>query len=125
MDVLDDESARTPQIHNKYNKELSEAKKMLIKYEGELNTLIKEKWVYYSGKADKKVYIDKPLDLKILKTDVRMFVDGDSDIVHMRQYIAFVKNKIEYIEKVISECNRRSFHISNIVNFQKFKHGDV
>ena len=42
---------------------------LLIKSKGDYQRLYRSKWEYYGGKADVKVYVAKPFDLKVLKTD--------------------------------------------------------
>ena len=52
---LDLESLKTPQLHNKYMKHLTKFKLMLSKAECDYNTLKKDKWEYYTGKAPAEV----------------------------------------------------------------------
>jgi len=49
---LDLESLKTPQLHNQYLKHLTKYKLMLSRSETEYNILKREKWEYYTGKAD-------------------------------------------------------------------------
>ena len=39
----------------------------MFQCKGEHKRLYREKWEYYGGKADAKVYAAKPFDLKVLK----------------------------------------------------------
>ncbi len=64
---LDLESLKTPQLHNKYMKHLTKFKLMLSKANTDFYSLRRDKWEYYTGKADPQVYAEKPFDLKILK----------------------------------------------------------
>ena len=61
---LDLESLKTPQIHNKYMKHYTKFKLMLTKAETDLAQLKRDKWEYYTGKADASVYAEKTFDLK-------------------------------------------------------------
>ena len=61
---LDLESLKTPQLHNQYMKHLTKYKLMLSRAETEYSVLKREKWEYYTGKADASVYAQKPFDLK-------------------------------------------------------------
>ena len=36
--------------------------------------LYREKWEYYGGKSDAKIYAAKPFDLKVLKTDLGVYI---------------------------------------------------
>ena len=77
---LDLESLKTPQLHNEFLKHLTKFKLMLSRAETEYNVLKKDKWEYYTGKADASVYALKPFDLKILRTDIDKYLDADIDL---------------------------------------------
>ena len=53
-----------------------------------------QKWEYYGGKSDAKVYAAKPFDLKVLKTDLQMYINSDEEILA-------VQGKIAYYESII------------------------
>ena len=57
---LDLESLKTPQLHNKYLKHLTKFKLLLTRAEDEFTKIKKDKWEYYTGKADPAVYQLKP-----------------------------------------------------------------
>jgi len=124
IDTLEHDSVRTPQIHHKYLKELMFAKDLYTRYELDLRILKRKKWLYYSGKAKPEIYDEHPLDLKVMKSDVKMFIDSDDEVVALEYKLAFVKRKILFIEKIMDECNRRSFHITNAIKSLKFKNGE-
>ena len=67
---LDLESLKTPQLHNKYMKHYTKFKLMLTRAETDYSQVKRQKWEYYTGKADASVYAEKPFDLKVLRTDV-------------------------------------------------------
>ena len=67
---LDLESLKTPQIHNKYLKHLTKFKLLLTRAQDDFTKVKRDKWEYYTGKADPAVYQLKPFNLKILKQDV-------------------------------------------------------
>ena len=63
---LDLESLKTPQLHNKYLKELTKFKLLLTKADSDYRVLKRIKWEYYTGKAAPKVYAEQPFDLKVV-----------------------------------------------------------
>ena len=67
---LDLESLKTPQLHNKYSKFHNQYINLLKKAEQDRDIMIRDKWEYYTGKADPQVYKENPFNLKILKPDV-------------------------------------------------------
>ena len=96
---LDLESLKTPQLHNQYMKHLTKYKLMLSRAETEYNTLKREKWEYYTGKADASVYAEKPFDLKILRTDIDKYLDSDEDLQNWLRAYTFVMKHREMMKK--------------------------
>ena len=90
---LDLESLKTPQLHNKYSKYHTKYKNLLKVAEQDLARIVREKWEYYTGKADPSVYQEKPFNLKVLRQDVDKYIKSDSDVNKLEQ-------KVTYIEKV-------------------------
>ena len=87
---LDLESLKTPQLHNKYMKHLTNFKLLLSKAESDLYVLKREKWEYYTGKSDASVYAQKPFNLKILKQDVDKYLDSDIDIQRAKHKLSLI-----------------------------------
>ena len=77
---LDLESLKTPQLHNKYMKFHNQYVNLLKKAEQDLARLTREKWEYYTGKADPSVYQERPFNPKILKQDVDKYLKADDDL---------------------------------------------
>ncbi len=121
---LVDASANSPLLHHKYLLELYNAKDQLIKLKHIHNELTRDKWLYYSGKASTEIYEKNPFPLKVLKTDLHLFLDSDEEMQASTYKIEYVKNKIDFIKDVISELNRRSFNISNINKTNRFENGE-
>jgi hypothetical protein len=66
-DLYCEESVKTANLHAKYHSLLNTFATMKIERESELNTLMRDKWIYYKGKAPSKVYAEMPFDLKLTK----------------------------------------------------------
>ena len=62
---LDLESIKIPQLHNKYLKFYTKFKLLLDRSREDFKLLKREKWEYFTGKADSEVYEKKPFNLKI------------------------------------------------------------
>ena len=65
---LASESLTNQKIKSKYLDHRSKFQLLLQKHNGDYQRLYRQKWEYYGGKADAKVYATKPFDLKVLKT---------------------------------------------------------
>jgi|TARA_B100002019_G_C21222204_1_gene575350 hypothetical protein len=124
-DLLDNESTKIPQLHSKYLNYLSDVRLIKIRKEQEYKTLIREKFEYYTGKADDIVYQENPFDLKVLKQDVPMYMDADPEIQNITTRINYYEEIIFFLEKVIQQLNNRTFQIKNSIEWQKFMQGSV
>lgn len=121
---LDYESLRTPKIHNRWLKKLYQRKDKIFALELKKKILMKEKWLYYTGKASDETYVkDGSFHLKLMKQEVPMFVEADEQIQEIDVKIHVVKQEVEFIQKTIEEINRRSFHITNALKALAFLNG--
>ena len=121
---LDLESIRTPQLHNKYLKHYTKYSLQLKKAQDDYKELYRIKWEYYTGKADPSVYQVEPFDLKILKSDVGIYLDADKDLQEVGQKEAYLSAVVTYLEKVLREINNRNWNIRNAIEWKKFIHGE-
>ena len=121
---LDLESIRTPQVHNKYLKIYTQSCLQLKRVRDERKVLYRDKWEYYTGKSAPKVYLEKPFDLKILKADVGIYIDADSEYQEVGQKEAYLEKMVDYLERVLKEINNRNWNIRNSIEWKKFLHGE-
>ena len=124
-ELLDEESIKIPQLHSKYLKYLSDVKLLKIKKEMEYKVLLREKFEYYTGKADEEVYKEKPFDLKILKQDLSLYMESASDIQALGARINYYEEIMFFLDKVLHCLNNRGFQIKNSIDWQKFMQGSV
>jgi hypothetical protein len=82
------------------------------------------KWEYYTGKAPPEVYASNPFDLKVLRTDIGIYLDADTDLQQLSQRQAYAKEITNYLEKILREINNRNWTIRNTIEWKKFIHGD-
>ena len=122
---LDLESLKTPQLHNQYMKHLTKYKLMLSRAETEYNVLKREKWEYYTGKADASVYAQKPFDLKILRTDIDKYLDSDEDLQKQKQKVDYLSTTVDFLDRTIRQIGNRGFTIKNAIDWRKFTSGAI
>ena len=120
---LDRESLRTPYLFNKYLKFLVTVSIAYKNVEENYNKMRLEKYHYYTGKADPEVYKNEPFDLKVMKTDVHMYLDADDDLSKMRKSMEYSKQRIEYVERTLKNIQDRNWNIKNAIDWRKFKEG--
>jgi len=122
---LDSESVSIPLLHNKYLIHFNKFSLLLKKAEYEHKTMIKDKWEYYTGKADPSVYKEKPFDIKVLKSDVHIYMDSDPELQRADQKVAYLNQIVKYLEQVLRGINNRSFLIKNAIEWKKFTSGAI
>ena len=121
---LDLESIRTPQLHNKYLKLFTKYSLQLKKVKDDYDGLYKFKWEYYTGKSTMEVYQAEPFDLKVLKSDVHIYLNADEELQKLGQRQEYLKVVVVYIERVLREINNRNWNIRNTIEWKKFLHGE-
>jgi len=121
---LDLESIRTPQLHNKYLKLFTKYSLQLKKVKDDYDGLYKFKWEYYTGKATLSVYKAEPFDLKVLKSDVHIYLNADAELQKLGQRQEYLNVVVVYIERVLREINNRNWNIRNTIEWKKFLHGE-
>ena len=122
---LDLESIKTPQIHNKYMKHLTKFKLMLSRNESEYHIVKKQKWEYYTGKADPSVYAENPFNLKILRQDVDKYIDSDEDIIKLKQKSDYLNTVVDFLDRTVRQISNRTFTIKNAIDWKKFISGAI
>ena len=122
---LDLESLKTPQIYNKYLKHYTKYKLLLTRAESDYSTLKREKWEYYTGKADPKVYEEKPFDLKILKTDLDKYLDADIDLQKAIQKVKYLDTTVDFLERTLRQVSNRTYTIKNAIEWRRFTSGAI
>lgn len=123
---LDLESLRTPQLHGKYLNLLHEDSLILHKNIIEQKELRRLKWEYYTGKLDQETLDEKgwqPFGLKILRTDVDVYLESDKDLLRMEAKINYLREKVKYIESVLQAIGRRGWDIKSAIEWKKFMSG--
>ena len=121
---LDTESINIPLLHNKYLQHYNKFSLLLKKSEYEYRVLKRQKWEYYTGKADPSVYQAEPFDLKILKSDVGIYLEADKDLQELGQKEAYLEIVVNYLEKILREITNRNWTIRNTIEWKKFLHGE-
>lgn len=122
---LDLESLKTPQLHNKYMKHYTKFRLLLTRTEDELRTMKRDKWEYYTGKADPSVYQAKPFDLKIMRTDIDKYLEADEDLQRLSQKIAYLITVVDFLDKTIRVIVNRTYTIKNAIEWRRFTSGAV
>ena len=120
---LDTESLKNQEIKATYLDHKSKFELLLFKAKGDYKRLYREKWEYYGGKADAKIYATKPFDLKVLKTDLGVYISADEEIIDAENKIGYLETVVDYIKGVIKSVANRGWDIKNAIEWKKFEAG--
>ena len=120
---LDTESLKNQEIKAKYLDVKSKYELLLFRAKGEYKRMYREKWEYYGGKADAKVYVSKPFDIKVLKTDLSVYITSDEDIINAENKIGYLETVVDYTKGVIKSVDNRGWDIKNAIEWKKFEAG--
>lgn len=123
---LDLESLKTPQLHGKYLNLLHDESLVLHKYVIQQKELRKLKWEYYLGKLDQETLDEKgwqPFGLKILRTDIDVYLESDKDLLCFEARIHYQREKVKYLESVLQGLGRRGWDIKSAIEWKKFMSG--
>ena len=122
---LDTEALKNQELYAKYLDHKSRFELLLHKAKGDYKKMYREKWEYYGGKADAKIYVTKPFDLKVLKTDLHIYIESDEDIIKSEHKIAYLETVIKYIDGVLRSIQNRGWDIKNAISWKQFEAGMI
>ena len=120
---LDTESLKNQEIKAKYLDHKSRYELLLFRAKGDYKRMYREKWEYYGGKADAKIYASKPFDLKVLKTDLAVYITSDEEVINAENKIGYLETVVDYIKGVIKSVDNRGWDIKNAIEWKKFEAG--
>ena len=115
-DQHDNDSLAIPQLHMKYMEFHNQYSLMKREREIEMKRLIKEKWLYYKGKAPSSIYKEMPFDLKLTtKEEISMFIEADEDIGKLKFKIEYIDQVLFFLDGVLRMINNRTYHTQNTI----------
>jgi hypothetical protein len=120
---LDAASRDIPLLHAKYMKLFSDYCFKRKEAEIRLKQIRRKKFEYYSGKAEPEDYRDNPFDLKILKSDLPLYIESDPEIEKYQLKMEMFEIIINYLEGVIKMLNNRTYQIKNMIEWRRFVSG--
>ena len=125
---LGDESIRIPQLHSKYLNIYHDECLILRKLDVDFKILRKQKWEYYNGKMSQQELATlgwEPFGHRILKQDLDIYLESDTDIIKHGSKIDLQKAKVEYLDSILKGINNRNWVIRNAIEWRKFMSGVI
>lgn len=132
--IIDDNNLDTATIdcakmHAKYLEMLTHTKMMKKKADADLQVLLKDKWLYFSGKMSKaemdaRGWAYDPFDgLKVMKSDMDHYYNTDSDLMKANAKVEYLKEVISVLEEILQTVKWRHQSIRNILEWKRFTSG--
>ena len=123
VENIDQESFYNQEIKAKWLDYKSRFELLLARSKGDYQVLYREKWEYYGGKSEAKIYASKPFDFKVLKTDLQIYISSDSDVIELSNKIAYLETTIKFIDGVIKSIDNRGWDIKHAISWKQFEAG--
>ena len=123
-DDLVRESLRTPYLYDKYLKEHTLAGLELKRIENDYRELVKDKTEYYLGKSSKEVYDENPFDKVVIKSELSIYLDADSELRILDEMKEYASARKEFLNKTLTGITNRQWNIKNAIEWNKFLNGE-
>jgi hypothetical protein len=130
--VIDDsepgkELIRISLLHSKYLNILTYHRVMATKADGDYKTLKSVKWEYYKGDLnnpeDLKRYNLEPQLKTILRQDIPLYLDSDTELNKLLSRKSFHNEIVEYCTSVLKELHSRTFQLKSMIEWHRFTNG--
>ena len=82
-----------------------------------MKSLYRELWEFYTGKSE------KPFHLKLLKTDIGIYIDSDEKYQKAILKLKYYNQMIDALKSILTAVNNQSFQIKNVIEFAKMLKG--
>jgi hypothetical protein len=122
-DNLHTESIKIPQLHSKYHNFYNNVVLLKMQAENNYKIIRKEKWMYYTGKADIETYKENPFNYKVLKGDIDKYMDADEEIIKAFSKINYYETMLNYLDSILKIIVNRTYQIKNSIEFMRFSSG--
>lgn len=123
---LGEESLRIPALHSKYYNIFSQERIVLRQLEISQKELYRQKFEYYNGILSEDELRSngwEPFALRVLKSDISVYLQADTDLNKMNLKIEMQKEKVEFLESIIKNLPARGYQINAAISWEKFKVG--
>ena len=122
-DNLHTESLKIPSLHSKYYNIYNNILLLKKLEENKYKILKKDRWLYYSGKADPEVYKKDPFDHKVLKPDIDKYMDSDEQILKSVSKIEYYQSMLSFLDSILKTILNRTYQIKNAIEYMRFTAG--
>jgi hypothetical protein len=123
---ISDEALEIAKLHHKYFQILVKERLQLKKQESDMKKLKLEKYEFFTQGPNEETQEKGwklPAKGLILKSDIPMYMEADSNIVELSLRIGLQQEKVTLLESIISMISYRNNTLKVAVEWQKFVNG--
>lgn len=129
IDITDLSAAQqaTLELHSKYHRYHNTIKMKLRELESIKDKALLLKTDYYLGLLPREVLKEhgwEPFQRKIIKSELSLFLNADTDIIETNLKIAEYAQAVEFLESIIRSIHNRNQAIRNIVDNNRYNGGN-
>ena len=120
------ESAKIPQVHNKYIKIYMGERIALYKIKSETKKVKRALLEYYLGELDQDELDQmgrQQFYKKLLKNEVDVYIESDDMMIESVLRLGMQDEKVAYLDSIIKNINNRGFQLKTAVDWAKFTTG--
>ena len=127
--IIDDEDLHQQSYKNQIIKPKwldykSKYRMLMFQTKTQHKRLYREKWEYYGGKADAKVYAEKPFGGRISTQDkMKVYVESDDDVINLEAKIKYLDQMLYWLDQVMKQISNRGFQVKSAIEWEKFING--
>ena len=123
-DELHTASLVVPTLHAKYYQLFNDLRLLKAKAKKIYQTVLQERYLYYSGKSEPEVYEKDPFPYKVREKDaIQRYLDSDKRLSDAELKVEYYNTMLDYLESIIKTIQNRTFQIKNAIEWQKFIRG--
>jgi len=123
-DNLHEESLKISKLHSKYYEIYNNLKILRESTRAKYNIVKLDRYNYYTGKADPKVYVEYPFPYKLREKDaIQRYMDADENLTKMLTKLKYYDIMIEFVVDIIKILSNRTYQIKNSIEFMRFTAG--
>ena len=123
-DELHTASLVVPSLHAKYYQLFNDLRLLKAKAKKIYQSVLQERYLYYSGKAEPEVYEKEPFHYKVREKDaIQRYLDSDQRLSDAELKVEYYNTMLDYLESIIKTIQNRTFQIKNAIEWQKFIRG--
>ena len=123
---LGSESAKIPQVHNKYLKIYMGERIALFKLKSETKKVKRTLLEYYLGELDQEELDHlgrQQFYKKLLKNEVDVYIESDDMMIEANLRLGMQDEKVAYLDSIIKNINNRGFQLKTAVDWARFTTG--